>query len=198
MLRIALASPVVVLVALAATSCSTARLKVDSRPALEPSPALPGFERLSLERTGCYGTCPAYKVVVYADGRVEYTGAGHVLVTGMETAALSLEKVDDLSDALREANFSSLQDSYASVGDGCPTLWTDCGLVITSVTVSGAVKTIRHDYGCRYSDTTGHLGPVYPFELTRFESAVDEIVGTGQWVGVEVEPGGETRLPAPN
>ena len=27
-----------------------------------------------LDRTACYGTCPAYKVTIHGDGRVEYTG----------------------------------------------------------------------------------------------------------------------------
>src|SRR5258708_6582282 len=27
-----------------------------------------------LERTGCYGNCPAYKLTIHGDGRVEYEG----------------------------------------------------------------------------------------------------------------------------
>ena len=30
-----------------------------------------------LERTGCYGNCPAYKLTIHEDGRVEYEGAGN-------------------------------------------------------------------------------------------------------------------------
>lgn len=29
---------------------------------------------IQLERTGCYGTCPAYSVTIHGDGRVEYNG----------------------------------------------------------------------------------------------------------------------------
>ena len=37
---------------------------------------------IKLERTRCYGTCPAYVVTIHGDGRVEYDGKAHVKETG--------------------------------------------------------------------------------------------------------------------
>src|SRR5262252_8625610 len=35
---------------------------------------------ISLERTHCYGNCPAYTVTIHGDGRVEYAGKEYVKV----------------------------------------------------------------------------------------------------------------------
>ena len=29
---------------------------------------------IQLERTGCFGSCPAYSITMHGDGRVEYSG----------------------------------------------------------------------------------------------------------------------------
>src|SRR3954471_8041193 len=43
----------------------------------------------SLERGVCYGTCPAYKLTVYRDGKVEYVGKNYVKKIGKAGGTLT-------------------------------------------------------------------------------------------------------------
>ena len=44
---------------------------------------------ITLERTVCYGTCPAYTLRITGDGSVEYEGMRYVRVIGKATARIS-------------------------------------------------------------------------------------------------------------
>src|SRR5262245_27898915 len=39
--------------------------------------ARPPFDRIELERTECFGTCPAYTVTLWRDGQATYSGRAH-------------------------------------------------------------------------------------------------------------------------
>jgi hypothetical protein len=156
------------------------------------SPAIDRFDEVTLERTACFGICPTYKVVIHADGAVNYEGEQSVKVTGDAAGWLTAQQVKELVDAINEADYFSLRDTYESSEDGCPTSWTDNPSAITSVSVGGRVKSIRHDYGCRERDTEQSLGDVYPKSLTKLERRIDEIADTARWVGAR-EHGRPTR-----
>ena len=100
--------------------------------------ALP-FERISLWRSGCYGSCPVYRVDYYKDGRVVYLGEDYVDHVGR------FDFVDALSDfALLAANVEvmgllALDDEYAAG-------WTDDETVTLEIEGSFGVKNIE-DYG---------------------------------------------------
>jgi hypothetical protein len=140
------------------------------------------FYELVFERTMCFGTCPAYKITVNADGRVEYEGKAWVKTKGIATDRLSPDKIEQLLQALNKANFLSFRDSYASREDGCPTSWTCNPGVILSVEVYGQRKTIHHDHGCREEAAGGSRGEVYPRQLYLLAEKIDEIVETSRWV----------------
>lgn len=144
-------------------------------------PPLP-FEELTLERTVCYGSCPAYRITVFADGRVEYEGREFVKVAGTATKRLTASEIQQLRVELGKVNYFALRSRYSFARDGCPTVWTDNPAAITSVRRNGMVKSVHHYYGCRQQDRGSARGQPYPEYLTRFERRIDEIVGTTEWV----------------
>lgn len=58
--------------------------------------ALP-FERIAMERTSCFGTCPVYTVVFHRSGLVEYSGKQHVERLGRWTGRLGVLELGRLS-----------------------------------------------------------------------------------------------------
>ncbi len=100
--------------------------------------ALP-FERISLWRSGCYGSCPVYRVDYYKDGRVVYLGEDYVDHVGR------FDFVDALSDfALLAANVEmmgllALDAEYAAG-------WTDDETVTLEIEGPFGVRRIE-DYG---------------------------------------------------
>ena len=122
--------------------------------------------KVTLERTECFGTCPVYKLTVYGDGRVVYKGIRFVKVAGIIKTAIGEDKIKQLVSEFKRIDYFSLDSSYEGSNV------TDMPSAITSYTVNGKTKTVRHYYG----DFSA------PKQLTQLENRIDEIVGSEQWV----------------
>ena len=127
---------------------------------------------ITLERTVCYGTCPAYKLTIYADGKVVFEGAEYVRKTGRFEARVSRDKVQELLTAFREINYFDLKNNYSE--KDCPQWWTDHPTAQTSLTINGRSKTVRHYYGCAGLEVLDRL--------SKLESKIDKTVNVDQWV----------------
>lgn len=137
-----------------------------------------------MERTSCYGRCPAYIVSIDDTGGVDFNGKGFTKTMGSARGSISSEEVSQLVDEVRKSGFFSLQSSYASMQDGCPTLATDLPRVTIRVKLGDQDKTISHDLGCwEQGFVRGeNLPGVYPKALFDLENKIDEITGTKRWL----------------
>lgn len=126
---------------------------------------------VSLERTTCYGDCPAYKLTIYGDGRVEYEGMANVKLTNKEEGHVQPGDLKKILAAFDKANYFSIKPyTY----DTCTcTLCTDMPTAITEIHAKGKSHRVEHYYGCRCA----------PRELWELEEGIDRIVGTEQWTG---------------
>ena len=146
---------------------------------------LPSDTLISLERTGCYGSCPPYTLVISGDGTVIFTGsyvvksANNWQRTGVIKSRISQQQLQELLDAFEKADYFSLQDSYRNGDDGCPTTWTDSSSAYTSIKLEGRAKRVEHYLGCGYD---GESFASYPKQLTELEETIDRVVNTKQWL----------------
>jgi hypothetical protein len=133
-------------------------------PASEPKLAAPAGHTLiaSLERSPCYGRCPAYTVRVFADGAVEFDGRQFVGTLGPSRGVLSAAQVAALQQAFATAQFDALKPAYRD------TRTTD----LPWVTVSNGSKSVHHYTGDESA----------PPALTELEATIDRLVGTSTWV----------------
>ncbi len=118
---------------------------------------------ITLSRTVCFGSCPAYTVNVHGDGWVEYHGEEFVAVEGHQTAQVDPAEVRKLIQAFFRINFFALHNEYK-------TFWTDGPMLGVSILVAGQFKGIV-DAGD---------GPMRLFELSK---AIDQVAGTKRWIG---------------
>jgi hypothetical protein len=133
---------------------------------------------ITLERTICYGTCPIYKLTIRGDGMLIYEGKDFVQTKGTVKSSVTREQLKELLSEFEKADYFSLQDSYRTESDGCPTFWTDNPSANTSILLDGRRKSITHYYGCEESE--GYK--VYPQKLYALESRIDEITDSARWV----------------
>ena len=105
-MRVLLAAVVV------AGACWTGPDYTAVEPAIAPKPAQrePLQLRVKLERTQCFGTCPAYTVVLYGSGRVEWMG--HASVDALGYSALHMlgyrdSGMPDTEENKRPDNFAN-------------------------------------------------------------------------------------------
>jgi hypothetical protein len=142
---------------------------------------------ISLERTGCYGTCPTYSVAISGDGTVIFTasyfgkenGVNQWKRSGIIRSSVTAEQLEQLLAAFKRADYFSLQDFYRDARDGCPSTWTDMSSAYSSIEFGGRKKRIEHYLGCTYAGSNG--GP-YPKQLAELEESIDRIVDTKRWM----------------
>ena len=97
-----------------ATSQKTKAKKVSKKAgATKATPKTEAGPVLTFERTPCFGTCPAYSMKVFADGRVAYEGRRAVPTMGQKELKLSASAVADMLRQAQEAHFDQFQDRYS-------------------------------------------------------------------------------------
>jgi hypothetical protein len=146
-------------------------------PMVSASPSLPTYtpyQSITLERTGCYGECPMYKVTVAANGKVNYEGKDFVKVKGKAQTSLTTAQVKTLEKAIAKVKFFSLQNEYIAEKDGCTTVATDHPATTITISSGKQTKSVYHYFGCE-----GHVDLE---QLTIFEDTIDTVVNSAQWV----------------
>jgi hypothetical protein len=120
---------------------------------------------ITLERTLCKGSCPAYKLSIYRDGTVIFEGSGYVLFE--DDTVRTRIPYDTISNLLKEAErigYLEFKDEYSSgVIDLSP--------YITKVTIDGKIKKVT-EYGGA------------PKSLVSFENHIDQVTHSTRWIGV--------------
>jgi hypothetical protein len=121
-----------------------------------------GVTEIGLERTRCYGRCPAYTVVVQSDGTFRYTGVDFVPRQGEHTGTVSRYDFNQLAQFIRDSGYMQLQDSYTRMVTDFPT-------VFTTVVMDGKRKVISN-----YADAG-------PTKLRAVEQLIDKMLLEAKW-----------------
>jgi hypothetical protein len=134
------------------------------------APAERGKARVvaTLERTVCFGSCPAYKLTVYSDGQVLWEGASYVKKKGKASATLTAGELSLLKAAFSDAGYFDLPDTAACYEA------TDNPWATTSYDDGTRHRTLRHYYGCRSKPEAATLGAL--------ERRIDQIVNSDRWI----------------
>lgn len=134
-------------------------------------PTGPHVLMATIERTMCYGTCPAYKVSIYRDGTVEYAGDAYVKTRGAATGHISPDQVAELDALFAKAHYLDLAAAYDHVE------MTDLPSVNTSYVLGDKHHAVEHYTGDRSA----------PEGLRQVEAGIDRVVGIEQWIGTREE-----------
>jgi hypothetical protein len=146
-----------------------------------PPDLMPGTALLAtLERTGCYGECPVYRLTVSTDGSVVYVGTRWVKVLGRRESKLSPAQLSELENAFERANFMSLRD-YDHVES------TDDDWAHVSFQGGGRLKRVRHYHGDNAA----------PPALSALEDEIDRVTDSGQFVGVPAASNASSAIAIP-
>ncbi|MBP7415582.1 MAG: DUF6438 domain-containing protein [Pyrinomonadaceae bacterium] len=140
---------------------------------------------LTLERTMCFGWCPAYTLTINADGTVKFTPDGGFAYRGNGpmpklplTGKITNGQLSTLLSEVKRVNFFSLRGDYGQAGGSnrsskCPEYWTDSPSATIRIVANGKRKTVSHYLGCSGTKTLS--------DLEKFEVGIDKIANTDQW-----------------
>lgn len=118
-----------------------------------------------LKRGACYGTCPAYDVVV-STGGIEFDGKACVSALGKHTASVDGNQVRKLARKFVAADFYSMDNEYEATV-------TDMAAYELSISINGQEKEVT-DYVGRWVGM--------PSIIRELEDDVDSLAQTKQWV----------------
>lgn len=121
---------------------------------------------ITLERTNCYGSCPAYTVTIDGKGNVTYVGGLAALIPGTHHAVISHEAVTDLVNQIRAAHFLAAQDKYLAG-------WTDNPTYTLTLNINGIHKQV-----------VDYIGPIVgmPIAVHNLEATIDRVANTDRWL----------------
>jgi hypothetical protein len=143
-----------------------------------PLPQVPLSKvHISLERTGCFGTCPSYKVDIYGDGRAVYSGRGFVDVLGTHSYRISLDDVAWLVESLRGKDIWSLRPAYVAQITDNPTY-------VLTLDMGGTFHSLEDYVG----ESVG-----MPTSVSEFEGEVDKVAHSAMWLHLSGQALGKLR-----
>jgi Domain of unknown function (DUF6438) len=145
---------------------------IDLRP-FDPAKA----DSIVLERSLCFGFCPAYRLRVSRSGEVLYRSRASRDTTHA-LASIGADKARELLDGARMLGLDALPDTIANVHAYCPNWPTDYPTATITVFVGQGSKHVVDYLGCDWA----------PVGLRVFESLVDSVAGTKSFLGPRVQP----------
>lgn len=148
----------------------------------QPSDTTVSADSIVLERTVCFGFCPAYRLRIAGSGQV------HFALTHPRDS-MSVPQTDSIAPSavlalLREAREIGFFDLPAEIDpahpDVCPVVATDHPSAIITIAHEDSVTRVHHYHGC-YAERDGEPAEAYP-RLTAFENAIDSAVRVERWL----------------
>lgn len=132
-------------------------------PGAAPTPARdPGITEIGLERTRCLAGCPAYTLIIRADGSFRYLGEYGVERLGEHRGTVSLGRLKRVLAFIAETPFDAYDASYRSPYLDGPTAYV-------MVRRGEAVKVVE--------DYAGSA----PATLWAVEELIDDLLETAEW-----------------
>lgn len=120
---------------------------------------------ITLERSGCLGSCPSYKVTVATSG-ITFYGDWYVVAGGRHTDTVNPAEVRDLAQQFVNADFYSMDATYTA-------MVTDNPGYTLAITIDGLTKQVDDYVG-------SWVG--MPSVITELEDEVDDFAGTKRWI----------------
>lgn len=117
---------------------------------------------ITLERVGCLGSRPDYKVTVLANGSVEYEGRAYVRIEGTRRSTIPASTVQKLVQRLRDEDFFHWEEKQQ--------VCLDFPEAHITVTMNERRKHVLE--GCNS-----------PGKVLALADEIDRISGTTHWVG---------------
>ncbi|MEQ8934384.1 MAG: DUF6438 domain-containing protein [Amphiplicatus sp.] len=130
-----------------------------------------------IERTPCFGFCPAYKATVTDKDILLFEGEHYVAKSGtVNVKELPEGSFSKLIDIAKEQQFASFDSSYPNeAGDNCPQQATDLPGVIITVQSLDISHAVRFDLGCFGFDGRERL--------EKMISEIDAVMALDEWIG---------------
>lgn len=134
---------------------------------------------IALERTTCFGTCPAYSIKLSGDGTLTYAGISSVKTRGEQKSSFDPKKLLPLLELSKELDLLTGKHE-------CPVSMMDNSHAFLSVRIgprSGRVEdqVCAQDFEGWFSSVPGDVE--WHVRAYRLEEAIDALANVESWIG---------------
>jgi uncharacterized protein DUF6438 len=137
-------------------------------------------DSIVLERTMCYGTCPAYRLRLSNRGEIRFESRNPGDESRRAADTVSAGTFRALISRARSIGFFDFPSEIASDSVLCHTRWTDHPTVVVSVFAKAQKKRVEDYLGC-YETRDRQVLPSIA-RLRSFEEEIDSALGSSRWV----------------
>jgi hypothetical protein len=157
-------------------ACAPSNGKTDAQHGTQPAAA----DSLVLERSRCYGTCPAYRLRLSDTGliRFESQNPGDEGRIAEDTAAATTLSL--LVSKARSIGFFELPAEIAADSVLCRNRATDHPTVVVTVFTRAETKRVHDYWGCFETVERGVVPQIA--RLRSYEAEIDSVLQSSRWV----------------
>ena len=127
---------------------------------------------VTLERTGCLGKCPVYKMALLSNGSVYFQGLHNVKRMGIHDTLYNTANLKILLSEFYSSGFFNFRDKYDLTNCVGP---TDLSSLSVSVTTPDTSKKVSFYIGCMDYAKEGRL-------ITHLASGIEDISNVKSWI----------------
>ena len=125
-----------------------------------------------LERTRCYGTCPAYRLSVTRQGVVSFQSRNPGEDNRRFVDTIAVDDVGAILVGAEKADFLALPDTIAADPHFCPSQATDYDTAIVTLYLPHQTKRVEDYHGCFWA----------PVALRELEDRIDTHTRSQRWI----------------
>ena len=134
---------------------------------------------ITLERTVCFGMCPAYQLTVDRTGSVSFVSRNPRDSSRTAAGRVAPSALDSLYAQAVRIGFFALPDTLMGNPTYCARRATDLPGATVTITTNAGTKSVNDYHGCA-ADTPAASEQLS--ELRIFEAAIDTLTGSSRWI----------------
>jgi hypothetical protein len=146
------------------------------------APRSPAPDSVVLQRSSCYGTCPAYRLSIRADGFVHFVSLNAYTAASKESREGGATLMPQLVQELERAGFDKLPAMIKGRAPYCRTAMTDVPTITVSVYRGGAARTLSYYTGCIGDLPPDTQGTVLVQRMRALADRIDVLAAGEGWI----------------
>lgn len=127
---------------------------------------------ITLERSGCLGKCPVFKLALLSNGAVYFGGRHHVKKAGIFDTIFNKNDLTELVSEFHKSGFFRLREKYNLTNCVGP---TDLSSLVISIKTADISKKVSFYVGCMDYTEEGRL-------MTGLASRIEDISNVKGWI----------------
>lgn len=147
-----------------------------------PSARIERLDSLILERTGCLGACPAYRLAIHSSGLVIFQSRNRDDAGRAASDSGGARVLVPLAREIARAQFFDLPAIEVGKAPFCRTIMTDVPSISVAVFGASRSRVLTYNTGCEGEGSNRRATRSAMARLGNLADSIDAIAGASRWI----------------